>query len=192
MSINNGPSIKQNSNSDAQAATQQPQPSWMNIEEAIEILALLQANKSYDLFFELIKQVSFEVISAISVRLFRKQHFQTLHTLRSNKKSLWSHYLAELHKMYPSVPLNPPSDIPEAKKQTWHYHTVMKASRVIYQRQNEEIAYLKARFSCHKRFVDIDTQDINLEEITLRLLISRLSGPKLTCRVIHSICTALE
>ena len=69
-----------------------------------------------------------------------------------------------------SIPLKPPADIQDDKKDIWHYHAVMQASHAIYQRQNEEIAYLN---SIHEGWVDIDTQGIDPEDVTLKRLMTR-------------------
>ena len=166
MSINNGPIKKQNINSGAQTAT--PQPTWMNVDESVKLLTDLVANKRYDLFFETIKPLNFKEISAISVALYRRKNVQTLAMLRSDKGGLWSYYLAELHKMDASVPLSPPANFPENKKDSWHYYAVMKATKAIYQQQTVEIDFLKLRHSrhafwAHFHTVEVDTLDVNMD-----------------------------
>lgn len=147
-------------------------PGIINVEESFQLLEDLLKNKRSDLFFETIKQLSFSEISAISLAWYRRKNNQALAILRSNRV-FWTHYLAEFRKMDASVPLNPPAELSEAKKNSWHYHTVMQASNAIYRRQNQEIAYLKRKHPHHQQWADIDAQDINAEEATLELLIAR-------------------
>lgn len=176
MSTNNGPLKKQNTNSDAQAETQLLTPTWMNVNEAVKLLTDLVAKNRFDLFFEIIKLMSFTEIFMLSEALRLTKDFQTLAMLRSNKGGLWCYYLTELHKMDTSVPLKPPADIQDHKKDCWHYHAVMQASHAIYQRQKEEIADLKKILQMphmEERCREIDNQDVNPREVTLELLKAR-------------------
>lgn len=168
-----GPKDKQPGNTGTFVVTQQQPPGLMNNEESLKLFVYLFANKRYDRFFQMTKQLRLRELFALSENLLSTKNTKLLAVLHSSKGAQWSQYLAELHKMDASVPLIPPADIQDDKKDSWYCQAVMQAALSIDQRQNEEFIYLKQHHPKHKQWIAIDTQDINPDEVTLVQLMTR-------------------
>lgn len=130
-----------------------------------------------DVFLELIKELSLVQIAAIVRAAYQgkanHEYLKVLNRLRSNHAAtgVWLPYLRILNQIDPRLPLEPAADV--ENKDAWYYATVMQAAHALYQRQNEEIAYLKRKHPHHQQWADIDTQDMNAQEVTLELLMTR-------------------
>ena len=167
-----GPNNKQQANTGTLVVTKQPSR-LMNNEESLRLVTYFFAKKNYDGFFQMIKQLSFRELNALSENLCNTKSIKILAMLHSSKGAQWSQYLAELHKMDASVPLSPPVDIQEDKIDSWHHIVVIQTALTIYQRQNEEFTYLKQHHPDHEHWIDIGTQEINQEQFTLLQLMTR-------------------
>lgn len=67
----------------------------------------------------------------------------------------------------------PPANFPENKKDSWHYYAVMKATKAIYQRQREEIDFLKLRHSRHAFWAHFHTVEVDTLEVNMDVLLDR-------------------
>ncbi len=108
-------------------------------------------DQSLDDFLTVIQHLTFTqiiLLSDKSLSIWKK--------LRSERAAeiIWKGYLQKLHLMDSTVPICPTDDVED--KGAWYFDTVTQAALVIYQRQREEMTYLKEKHRYGNNFKILD------------------------------------
>lgn len=141
------------------------QPTSINTKDAIAIAAGLPA----DLFFDLLIKLNFKNLSLYLIEMIHQypEHLK-IKLLSNTAKQTWKSLLKLLNEMDSSIPIEAPAE--QKSYAWWYFRAVMQASYTIFQRQNEEIDYLKRR---HDQLANIDIQEFSADDVTLAQLIER-------------------